>query len=380
MASTRKYPTAAVLAALSDAEDPDSGFLHMETGETPHSTTELGEQWFVQQQVKLSDQLRVYKDDGGELEYGVNAGRPMIGGVAISYAGASGQALTDDADNYIFLNSAGTLTINTTGFPVGTCYLPLATIATGSESALAASGYYDFADITDYRGEAIFEALNPSAAQFEMIEDFAAASGATPPAPWATNTQSGNETADYVDDELTGIFQLALEGTDEAQAAQLTWGDQLMIDTDKDAIVEFDARIDGIADMTSVEQTVLGLCSAHANAEDSLDNTTTNCWFLLKAGGLDIYMEADDGTNDTNDTDTGINMADDTWTTFRIDMSDLTAVKMFVDGVEASATLNMTQAAGLALQPIGCAQRADNSQAEVGFQVEIDRFRVVAKR
>jgi hypothetical protein len=45
----------------------------------------------------------------------------------VDYAGATGQAVTASNTNYIYLAPAGTLTINTTGFPA-TQHLPLAEV------------------------------------------------------------------------------------------------------------------------------------------------------------------------------------------------------------------------------------------------------------
>lgn len=45
------------------------------------------------------------------------------------YAGASDQAVADNATNYVYLTNANVLTINTTGFPAaGTGHIPLATV------------------------------------------------------------------------------------------------------------------------------------------------------------------------------------------------------------------------------------------------------------
>jgi len=101
----------------------------------------------------LSNQLRVVKD--AALTYGVFAGKYMHGTTEVNYAGSTGNALTDDTTNYIYLTAVGTLTKNTTGFPdEGTTpHIPLATI-------LTASGAYAHTDITDMRGRAIFSVLD----------------------------------------------------------------------------------------------------------------------------------------------------------------------------------------------------------------------------
>ncbi|MCK4625007.1 MAG: hypothetical protein KAV00_06840 [Phycisphaerae bacterium] len=92
----------------------------------------------------VSDAGRVFKD--GALTYGVRAIQWYNGDTLVTKAQTDTQALTDDATNYIYYTAAGTLTKNTTGFPVQstTPHVPLATI-------LTASGAYAYTDITDKR-------------------------------------------------------------------------------------------------------------------------------------------------------------------------------------------------------------------------------------
>lgn len=63
------------------------------------------------------------------LAVSVAAGYYEIGGVRGQYAGVGSIAVTDNATNYVFLNGAGALVINTTGFPGGT-HLRLAQVFT----------------------------------------------------------------------------------------------------------------------------------------------------------------------------------------------------------------------------------------------------------
>lgn len=313
----------------------------------------------------------------GLTTFGVRAGSFIDnrnGQMVVAYAGATAQALTASQTNYIYLTPAAVLTVNTSGFPA-TDHYPL-----GSIVAIAGSAY-TLDSITDYRDRAIFQTVdaNPGG-RFGVREDFNQAGVADLPAPWAVDTQNGG-TADHVANAAAGIFQLALTATSEAQASQITWGDHLSIDTDKSPIVEYLVTVDGANDLTSVEKIVIGLSQIHANAEDSLDGMTHSVWFMLKgAADLKIYQEADDGVTDTNDIDTGIVIVDDTPTLLRIDMTNLAAVKMFVDGVQTSTTLDMTASFGETLQPIMVAARTDNSQVEVGFQVEVDLVDVAAER
>ncbi len=100
----------------------------------------------------ISNSLRVFRD--GALTFGVRAGSAGDGEATYSYAGSAGNALTDDATNYIYLDidsAALRLVCNATGLPGAstTPHIPLATIIT-------AGGSYDCDDITDLRASAVF--------------------------------------------------------------------------------------------------------------------------------------------------------------------------------------------------------------------------------
>jgi len=146
--------TTSEAATLSGTTVPGTGAAYCTIGEAEYYTSDYRKEAINNRILALANQLRVVKD--GDLTCGVWAGKFMDGLVARSYAGAAEQALSDDATNYVYLTVAGVLAINTTGFPSGP-HLPLATIATGSESAAGVSGGYDFVDITDYRGRALWQ-------------------------------------------------------------------------------------------------------------------------------------------------------------------------------------------------------------------------------
>ncbi len=220
---------------------------------------------------------------------------------------------------------------------------------------------------------------------FSYTENFLADAGATLPTPWGTNAHepAGAPVDDYVTDEARGMFTLTLDNTSEIQAVQLTWANQLSIDLSKDPVIEFRIRVDGIGDLTSVEQILIGVCPDHTDAETGSDDIDDSCWFLMKgATATNIYVEADDTTaNEANDQDSGLDLVDDTWTVFTIDFERLNDVKMLVDGVEqAGDTIIMYGSADVMVQPVVIVQRTADSETEVGFQVEVDYIKVIHDR
>lgn len=60
-----------------------------------------------------------------------------IGGVRGSYAGAVSQSVTDDDTNYVYLDDAGALQINITGFPTDVSHIPLARVVCASGEVVA---------------------------------------------------------------------------------------------------------------------------------------------------------------------------------------------------------------------------------------------------
>jgi len=146
------YPSDADLNALSGTSDAAQGVLYPTIGESPYYTS------FYKMLSRLllvatrAGDLRVYKD--AAATFGVRAGKFYDGDTLVAYAGTTGQSLTNNQTNYIYLHdNAGTweVAVNTTGFPAPSSvnHIPLATIYLDA-------GAYDPTDIVDYRGAAMF--------------------------------------------------------------------------------------------------------------------------------------------------------------------------------------------------------------------------------
>jgi len=126
--------------ALHGTTDSDTDFKYHCPGEASYFTEGQRQRHRLLTLAKaISNSLRVYRD--GALSFGV---RP----------GSAGNALTDDATNYIYLTATNlaagnTVTVNTTGFPLqsATPHIPLAEIVTSA-------GGYGCDDITDLRSAA----------------------------------------------------------------------------------------------------------------------------------------------------------------------------------------------------------------------------------
>ena len=154
---TEQNPTTVELEALSGTADAGTGIVYVPDGLRPYASAFYRMMYRLLNTCRRAGDLRVYKD--GALTFGVKPGRWMNGDTQIDYAGASEQALTDDATNYIYLTADGTLTVATDAFPLPsvTPHIRLATIET-------ADGTYDFADIDDHRGTAMISVATATGA------------------------------------------------------------------------------------------------------------------------------------------------------------------------------------------------------------------------
>lgn len=78
-----------------------------------------------------ADTAHLKVTDAGGITVNVAEGSYTLRGVTTNYAGASAQSLTDNATNYVYINSSG-LQINTSGFPTDQSFIQLAEVITAS--------------------------------------------------------------------------------------------------------------------------------------------------------------------------------------------------------------------------------------------------------
>jgi len=135
-------------ASLSGVTDSGTGAAFCTIGQAEYYTSDYQKEAINNRILAVVNKLRVVKD--GDATFGVWSGEFANGASPQTYAGSSGNSLTASSTNYIYLTDAGALIVNTTGFPTDAACVPLATIVAD------ASGEFDFADITDYRGQALF--------------------------------------------------------------------------------------------------------------------------------------------------------------------------------------------------------------------------------
>lgn len=183
-----------------------------------------------------------------------------------------------------------------------------------------------------------------SARQVECFDDFLGAELNTTDGRWKT-VDVGDATQGLVTDAHGGEFALALAATSEAEDAVLYQGDTKNFDLDSRLIFECRAKVVTPGAGVAV---VFGVAGDHNLDKDSV---AQHAWFRLQAG-LDLLAETDDGTNDNDDVDTTMNLVSGTYYTFRIDLTDPSDVKFYVDGARllSATTFDMSNFSGR-LQP-----------------------------
>ena len=128
---------------------------------------------------------------------------------------------------------------------------------------------------------------------------------------------AGSPTLEFADDVANGCFRLKNDAQDESQILRVDQGDNLSWQG-KGLIFECGliwnpAGAAGDADTSFVA----GIAGAH-NA--TLDSVAKNVWFKVTADNLNLLCESDDGTTDTDDKDTGVDVTKGTLIQLRIEL------------------------------------------------------------
>lgn len=193
--------------------------------------------------------------------------------------------------------------------------------------------------------------------------------------PWVQKTQktAGSPTVAVVANQPSGVVRLALDATSEKQEATLYANDSLNWDMTKSAIYE--ARVSFHVVPTGNVEVAFGLQSAWI---DGPDNNAYYARFQALGSGV-INFQTKDGVNTLSNVDSTV-MAIDTFHNFRIDATDPTNVRFFIDGREVSAPRQMSFAAtgaNAVLQPYVSVYKA----AGIGVgSVDVDMIQVGANR
>jgi len=140
----------------------------------------------------------------------------------------------------------------------------------------------------------------------------------------------GSPTLARVADAADGQLALTMDTTSEAQQLVLYANDELNINTDQEPVFICRASLDAqFAGSTSI--LVMGLAGPYNAAPDSVAN---HAWFRVEGANLNLLLESDDATTDTDDIDSTTDLVAATMAEFKVstaaeDGASPTDVKFF---------------------------------------------------
>jgi hypothetical protein len=210
----------------------------------------------------------------------------------------------------------------------------------------------------------------------QFVEDFCGAAVEPFDGTITWNVVDVNDaTAAIVADSSNGQFLLHLAATEEAEDAVLYQNDNKTFDVGNDLI--FEARINMAVSPGSGVCAVFGMCGDHDLDKDTI---TEGAWFRFDAS-LVCKVESDDTTNNNDDVATGHTAVAGTYDIYRIDFTDLSDVKFFINGarVATGTTFDMSNllAAEEQMQPYFSIDKA--SGAGLG-DMNIDYVKIFSNR
>ena len=172
-----------------------------------------------------------------------------------------------------------------------------------------------------------------------------------------------------------GVYRMKFSSTDESQKIATYLGDAVCIPPTKKPI--FEARVKITGTFSADDRVVIGLGSAR-NA--TLDSVADHVWFRMEGANNNILVEGDDAATDNDDNDTSVDWTTGTFHIYKIDMSDTSNVRFFVDGTECvlpEAIDVSGMVAGDLLQPIIELQK---DAGTVQHSVDVDYISVLWER
>lgn len=146
-------------------------------------------------------------------------------------------------------------------------------------------------------------------------------------------------------DGVGGVCSLIVDSDDNTEIAALHWGDQESLDVNKGLVIEFRATFSTLPTYgggTDEVHAVMGVAGAHAAVSDDID---VNAWFRVEASDKTalLWETDDDSTNDDdNATSPAVTLVAGTYNIYRIDFTDLSAVKFYVDNVLVGTAENFS--------------------------------------
>jgi hypothetical protein len=264
------YPASGTIAALAGTRDTKTGLHYIPTDTSPSDTPTLEEQFNRDKHrlallLAVESEGQVFQENYSGLTIGVCPLNYVLGGAQKSYAGATGQAVTNNATNYVYLNSSNALTMSTVSFPADiTTFVPLAIV-------VAASGV--ITSVTDARGYA--RTVVPTAT--------------------STGTTGTNNTSWTVDEDNAGACadpQLRFQrGSSNVEDAALEWKESA-----GRVRVRSQHSTDTLAGVDCSEVAISGTAALDSNGAAKVQSAVAGSGLQHSAGVLSVATASASGT------------------------------------------------------------------------------------
>lgn len=206
----------------------------------------------------------------------------------------------------------------------------------------------------------------------DFIGDFPAAATALDGQSWTKVETNGLGVISS--DEANGVLKFSADAVAEAATCTL-FLENSPFDIDQSPIFECRLAVFDIGDAAAVDID-FGLASDdHATDFEAI---ATFAAFHLDGTNLSVLCHSDDGTTDTAGVDSTVDLVDNTYANFKIDVSDKADVKFYINGTRvcAATTFDISAYTG-ALTPIVMVEKTSD---DTTFDVRVDRIRVQAQR
>lgn len=163
---------------------------------------------------------------------------------------------------------------------------------------------------------------------------------------------TGAATETLLGDGASGILSLYLDVTNEKEEAGFYWGDERPLILNQNLNIEFRAALHVLPTLQS--EIYFGLAGDYVEGPIAEANAgpAEHIFFCFDGSGA-CKLFTDDTTTDTDATATGITVLADEYHIYRIECTDYTDIKFYIDGARVGAATTHTMAAvpGLKLQP-----------------------------
>lgn len=222
---------------------------------------------------------------------------------------------------------------------------------------------------------------------WEFVDDFFGAglfsASATAFDPWVVTDTSSSGTPTYVRVDLgettgafaPGVAKLTFDNTSEVQNVCLSFGNNLCFDIN--SLRGFETRIRLVPEGTLKDAATTMAWGVTGDRNDAIDSIAVASLFRLASGSAAnaIVVESDDTVTNNDDVATGITLSDSTWTTCKIDFSNLADVKYYIGNSSgnlqrvASGTTFVMSSYAAGLQPFFQIQKTADTNTD---SLEID--------